>query len=123
MEDKHVISIVFAAVLIFAIGGIVYVFSSSATGMYSIYPQVPGNYIINSPDPGTGFVTIDASVCGLAQGRYNTFLTFVQLQCKRLNPGRLTSEAACRYQAQLDAQNNCLQAPVFENLQQPTMLV
>lgn len=124
MEDNRVIVLVFCLVLLVAAGGIVMVLSSSSTGMASIYQKLPGpGGVENQPDPGTGYVLVDEGVCRLAQERYNSFLTFVQLQCKRMNPGRLKREGDCRYQAQLDAQLKCLSAPVFQNVQQPQMLV
>jgi hypothetical protein len=141
MEDKHVMALILGFVLLVAVGGLAIVFSSSSTGMFSmaqrgdtqisddptaqhpVYPQLPGNTIINQPSPHTQLMPIDDVICALAQQRPATFETFVWRQCKYLNPGRQSREGECAYQAKLDAQTKCLAAPVFQNLQQPTTLV
>ncbi len=124
MEDKSVMLVILGAVLIVAVGGMIVTFSAAKTGMYMIYPPLPTEGgIVNEPDPDTQYMVVDAGVCALAQKSHSTFLSFVQRQCRTMNPGRAKREGDCRYQAQLDAQINCLSAPVFENLQQPQFLV
>ena len=123
MEEKNIILTILGAVLLVAVGGMAIVFSSSSTGMYSIYPQTAGNQIVDMPDPHTQTIAMDEGVCQLARARPATFETFAQRQCDYLNPGRASRQGDCMYQAKLDAQTQCISAPVFANIQQPSYLV
>ncbi len=124
MEERNIVLMILGAVLLVAFVGMVVIFTSSTTGMYMIYPPLPmEGGIVNEPDPGTQYMVVDEGVCALARSSYSTFLSFVQRQCRTMNPGRQKREGDCRYQAQLDAQINCVSAPVFQTLQQPQFLV
>ncbi len=123
MEEKNIILTILGAVLLVAVGGIAIVFSSSSTGMYSVYPQSPGNQIVDMPDPHTQIIPIDDGVCQLARTRPATFDTFVQRQCDYLNPGRASRQGDCMYQSKLAVQTECLSSPVFANIQQASFLV
>lgn len=116
MEDNRVIAMILSLVLLVAVAGVVISFSSSGTGMASVYPQLPGNEVINQPDSSTQFIALDEGLCSIVRNNYVSFMSFVQRQCTRLNPGRITGMADCRYKAQLDAQLQCLSLPMYANV-------
>ncbi len=124
MEDRNIVLTVIGVVLVVAVAGVAVTFTNSSTGMYMIYPPFPTEGgIANAPDPGTQYIAIDDGMCVLALQRPATFETFVQRQCGYLNPGRQTNKADCMHTAKLESQLKCTMAPVFENIQQPQVLV
>ncbi len=124
MEERSIVLMILGAVLLVAVSGLVVTLTSSTTGMYMVYPPLPlEGGVANEPDPDTQYMVVDDGVCALAQKSQATFLSFVQRQCRTMNPGRVKREADCRYRAMLDAQRYCFSAPVFETLQQPQFLV
>jgi len=123
MEDNRVMAMILGLVLLTAVAGLVVSLSSSNTGMYSVYPQLPGNEVINQPDPDTQYVVLDVGLCNIVRNNYASFMSFVQRQCTKLNPGRITGMADCRYKAQLDAQLQCLSIPMYVNSQATNLVV
>ncbi len=124
MEDKSIVLMVIGMVLVVAVAGIAITFTNASTGMVSVYQRLPGQGGVEmQPNPGTQYYAIDEGMCVLARERPTTFETFVQHECSYLNPGRQKSKADCMYAAKLEAQLKCTVAPVFENIQQPQVLV
>ena len=124
MADYRAMTVVLAAVLLLALGGIALVtFSPSYTGGVSAYQQVHGfGSIENAPDPHTQYIAFDEGVCSLVQQRPVTFRTWVDRQCETLNPGRQKRKGDCAYQAMLQGATICRAAPVFGNILPPQYL-
>ncbi|MEM2916149.1 MAG: hypothetical protein QXT19_02220 [Candidatus Woesearchaeota archaeon] len=124
MEERGIVLMILGVVLLVAVAGLVITLTASTTGMYMVYPPLPlEGGIVNMPDPDTQYMVVDEGVCTLARKSPSTFLSFVQRQCRTMNPGRAKREGDCHYKAMLDAQLYCFSAPVFQTMQQPQFLV
>jgi hypothetical protein len=123
-QQNRAMTMIFAGVLLLALTGVMFSsFSPDITGQVSTYQQVPlQGGVQNQPDPGTQYYVLNEGFCKRYATNPAGAIRSIDRACQELNHGRQSREAACRYQAQRDAELDCRPAPVFGNVQQPMYL-